>query len=404
MAGLRRLPPIWVMGLGFIPLGANGTILLITAPQLLAANHVPEARIAAVTTIGLFPSFASFILGPILDWRFSRRSYAISLTLVGTACAYAALLAINNLVLLTTLLFLANLAISLVVAAVGGWFGNLVKTEQQGPLAAWLNAGNAAAFGIAAGVAMELLRGLPYALGAAILASFILTALPLYWLLPCPKADQRLASESFRLFMIDVLAVLKKPAVQWTLALFLLPAASFALTNTLGGLGRDFHTSEAMVGFWGGAGTAIAGVAGSLIIPHFERFAPARPLYLWVGGVGAVFTLVLAAAPHNPATFGAAMVGENLFQGAAFSVQNLIIFRTIGPKNPLAATQFGLLTAAMSLPLDYMQMVDGAAYGLFGGARGSFLADALVSGGFCLLLAGVMWAFRGQIARKLALA
>ena len=117
------------------------------------------------------------------------------------------------------------------------------------------------------------------------------------------------------------------------------------------------------------------------------------------GGLGALFTLGLLALPHNPASFGTAMLAENFFQGAAFSVQNIIILRGIGHNNPLAATQFGLLTAAMSLPLDYMQMIDGNAYAMFGGVNGSYLADSLVSGAFCVILGLTIWFFRAKIAR-----
>jgi PAT family beta-lactamase induction signal transducer AmpG len=392
------------MGFGFLPLGLNGAILLITVPQLLAANHVPEPQIASITAIGLFPSFGCFLLGPLLDWRYSRKAYSISLTILGALCAFGALISINNLPLLTALLFMANLAISMVVAAVGGWFGNLTETSQKGALGAWLNVANGVGFGVAAAVAIGLLRGLPYGLGAGILSGLILLALPLYWIVPCPPADSRLASESIRDFTRDVLALLKRPSVLWTLLLFLLPAASFALTNTLGGMGHDFHTSESLVGLLGGAGASGAGVVGSLLIPRIEKFVAPRPLYLSVGIVGALFTLGLVALPHNPATFGAAMLAENFFQGAAFSVQNVIILRTIGHNNPLAATQFGLLTAAVSLPLDYMQVVDGNAYALFGGVNGSYLADALVSGVFCLILGLVIWLFRARIARTDSLA
>jgi MFS transporter, PAT family, beta-lactamase induction signal transducer AmpG len=399
MAAIRPRPPVWLMGLGFIPLGVNGTILLITVPQLLAANHVPEQQIASITAIGLFPSFGSFILSPLLDWRFSRRSYAIALTVIGALCGFGALVSINNLSLLTALLFMANLAVSLVVFAVGGWFGNLVETDKKGGLGAWFNAANAGSFGVAAAIAMSLLRGLPYVLGAGILSSFVLLALPLYWAVPCPPADRRLASESIRDFLRDVLSLLKKPSVLWTLLIFLLPAASFALTNTLGGMGRDFHTSEALVGLLGGIGSSVAGGAGSLLILRFERLIAPRPLYLLVGTFGALVTLGLVTLPHNPTTFGAAMLAENLFQGAAFSVQNIITLRTIGHNNPLAATQFGLLIAATSLPLVYMQAIDGNAYELFGGVNGSYLADALVSGTFCLILGLVIWFFRATIAR-----
>src|ERR1017187_5687867 len=399
MAAVRPLPPVWLMGLGFIPLGVSGTILLITVPQLLAANHIPERQIAFITAIGLFPSFGSFILSPLLDWRFSRRSYAIALTIIGALCSFGALVSINNLALLTALLFTANLAVSLEVFAVGGWFGSLIETDKKGRLGAWLNAANAGSFGVAAAIAMSLLRGLPYDLGAGILSSFILLALPLYWAIPCPPADQRLASESMRDFLRDVLSLLKKPSVLWTLLIFLLPAASFALTNTLGGMGRDFQTSEALVGLLGGIGSSVAGVVGSLLIPRFERLVAPRPLYLLVGTVGALVTLGLVALPHNPTAFGAAMLGENFFQGAAFSVQNLIILRTIGHNNPLAATQFGVLLVATSLPLVHMQAIDGNAYAVFGGVNGSYLADALISGTFCMILGLMIWFFRAAIAR-----
>ena len=43
-----------------------------------------------------------------------------------------------------------------------------------------------------------------------------------------------------------------------------------------------------------------------------------------------------------------------------------------------------------------MQAVDGQAYGL-AGVTGSYLADALVSGGACVLLALLFWFLRKRI-------
>jgi PAT family beta-lactamase induction signal transducer AmpG len=360
---------------------------------------VPEPRIASITATGLFPTFGGFIFSPLLDWRFSRKTYAIVLTLIAAACALASLLAINNLPLLTALLFTGELAVSLQVFAVGGWFGNLIETSRKGALGAWFNVSNAAGFGVAAAVAISLLRGLPYALGAAILSSGVLLVMPIYWLVPCPPADGRLAHESFRDFIRDLAALLKRPTVLWTLFIFLLPVASFALTNTLGGLGRDFHTSEALVGLIGGAGTAVAGVLGSLLMPRLEKWIAPRTLYLLVGTVGGLFTLALVTQAHNPVTFSVAVLAENFFQGASFAVSFAIILRAVGRDNPLAATQFGLLNAATSFPLIYMQLVDGNAYAMFGGVNGSYLADGLISIVFCTLVGAVLWSFRSSIAK-----
>jgi hypothetical protein len=51
-----------------------------------------------------------------------------------------------------------------------------------------------------------------------------------------------------------------------------------------------------------------------------------------------------------------------------------------------------------------MQLIDGNAYALFGGVNGSYFADGLISVAFCALMGGVLWAFRGSIARGDALA
>jgi PAT family beta-lactamase induction signal transducer AmpG len=61
--------------------------------------------------------------------------------------------------------------------------------------------------------------------------------------------------------------------VQWTLFLFIMPAASFALTNTLGGLGHYFGASERLISLVGGLGGMLAGILGSLIVPRLIRDA-----------------------------------------------------------------------------------------------------------------------------------
>ena len=391
----RNLPP-WLAGFGNIPIGATGSIMLITVPQLLAADHVPEAKIAAVTAFGLFASFASCPFTPILDWKFSRRAYAIVLAIVAALFSFGALIERHDLTLLAALLFGSSLTTQLCINAVGGWFGNLTPPEKKNALGAWLAVANISAGGVVAIVAVPLLRGLPYAVGAAILCLTVVSAIPLYLYQWCPPADARLASESFRDFAKDVGRLLRQPKILWTLPLFLAPAAAFALTNTLGGFGAQFHTPERLVGLIGGVGVTIAGVVGSLAIPPLSRRIPPRVLYLLVGGLGAAFTLGCAALPRNATVFGLAFMGENVFQAAAFAVGNLIALRVIGQNNPLAATGYGLLITATVVPITYMQIVDGHAFS-FGGVTGSFLADAGVSAAACVLLAAMLAVWRRRI-------
>ena len=223
----------------------------------------------------------------------------------------------------------------------------------------------------------------------------MLAPLALFAFLPAPAADRRLASESFRDFFRDVLRLLGKRSVLWTLLLFALPAASFALVNTLGGLGRDFNASEQFVGMAAGLGLTVGGTIGSLIVPPLIRRIPPRLLYLLIGSVGALFTRTLLGLPRSPVIFALAVFGEDAFQTAAFAVENTIILRTIGQGNPLASTQYALLAAAPLFPITYMQAIDGAAYGV-AGLSGSCLADGALTLTACAILAIVFW-FAGQL-------
>ncbi len=392
----RRSLPIWLKGFGNIPLGATGSIMLITVPQLLAANHVPEAKIASVTAFGLFATFASFPFTPILDWRFSRRVYAVGLAIVAALLSFAALLEIHNLTILAALLFASSFTVQLCINAVGGWFGNETPTERKNALGAWLAVANISAGGVVAIVALPLLRDLPYVLGAGLLSATAVLSLPLYFWQWCPPADTRLAHEGFHDFVADVTRLFRQRSILWTLPLFITPSAAFALTNTLGGFGAQFHTPEKMVGLIGGVGVTIAGVVGSLIIPPISRRVPPRVLYLLVGVIGAAFSLVCAGLPRTTVVFGVAFMGENVFQAASFAVGNLIALRVASENPALAATGYGLLVAATTVPLTYMQIIDGHAYD-FGGVTGSFLADAVVSGAACLLLAAMLAIWRKRI-------
>jgi len=391
-------PPVWLLGFGLWPLGVNGALLLFTMPQLLAAQHAPEAKIAAITAMALAPGFVSFLMAPLLDWRFSRRTWAIVFTLVaGIGCA-AAFLFVKQLEILGLLFFVSNLGAYLVAAACGGWFGELVARDQQRSLGSWFAAINIASGGLVEVIAIPVFRDLPHPLGALVLGAISLMVIPLLLLSPCPPADATLAREGFEAFIRDGSRVLARPIVFWTLLLFLSPATAFALTNSLSGFADQFHTSEALAGLIGGAGVVVAGVVGSLLTPTLGAGLRPRVLYLAIGLVGAAFSLLLIVLPRTPAMFGAALLGENIFQAAAFAVSNVISLNSLGEDNPLAATQFGLLFASSAVPLTYMQKIDGAAF-TAGGLNGGLMADAAMTAASCIVLALILRTFRAAVAR-----
>jgi len=106
-----------------------------------------------------------------------------------------------------------------------------------------------------------------------------------------------------------------------------------------------------------------------------------------------MFTASLLLMPHTPSTFGVALVGENIFQALAFAGAVAICLETIGRNNPLAATQFSLLSGATALPIVYMGVIDGRAYS-WHGVAGEYAADAGISIAACALLGVLLVAMR----------
>ena len=267
----RPLPPLWLCGLTTASYGMTGGVMLITVPQLLAARATPEPYIALVTGAGLFPGCFGFLLSPILDVRLKRRTYACLFSVLSALFMLAALLSLRDIAALGAMLFASNLCATLFLGAQNGWVGSLAAEAQKSRLGAWCTVGNIGGGGVIAMAAIPLLRALPFTLGAGVVSLLIVAPiLPFAWF-PAPPPDRRLSSESWRAFVHDVIALVRRPAVLRLVALLASPCAAFALSYTLGGLGAQFHASEGFVGLIGGAGVVVGGVVGSLLVPRWRR-------------------------------------------------------------------------------------------------------------------------------------
>jgi PAT family beta-lactamase induction signal transducer AmpG len=380
----RTTPPVWLMGMCNATMGFSNGIVLFALPQLLAAGHVPESKIATITAIAFSPNFWCVFFAPILDVRFSRRWYATVLAAACAICTATSIFSLHHLFLLEILALLATATANLSSSAMGGWFSNITDHKDKNILSKWINISLICGIGVTSMLGGQLFRHLPMALAAVLVGVIVFLPATIFAIIPAPGPDRRLAGESFIQFNREVLSLLRRREVVIVLFLFLSPCSSFALTNLLGGLGDDFHASAGAIRLAGGLGTFIPGVVGCALFPIFARRLPLRFFYLANGIIGSVFTLSLLALPHATSTFALAMFGEFLFQAVSFSVQIGIVFEAIGPDNPLAATTFSFLTAATNIPVAYMMIADGRAYAAHGIA-GSFGLDAAVCIAACLV-------------------
>jgi PAT family beta-lactamase induction signal transducer AmpG len=393
MQKARQLPPTWLMGLTNAPFGLTGGFCAVIVPQLLAAHGIPAGHIATIAATILSPGFWIFAVSPMLDAWLSRRTYAlifgsVTAITVGFTVAHP-----GSPGLVEAVMVPGFAAAMLYQGAVGGWMGSLIDKQEDSRLGVWFAVSNLGSGGLMMVLAGQLITRLTPAEAGVLMGATILLPMLLFLAIPSPPAERRPARESFGRFNRELLSLLKQRHVVMALALFLLPAASFALTNVLGGTGSDFSASERTVSLFAGVGSSAAGIAGSFLLFPLARRFPLRPVYLAIGIVGAIFTLSLLILPRQPFAFAVAITGENLFQALAFATANAITFEVIGPDNPFAATLFTVLLAASNLPITYMQFLDGRGYD-WRGLTGAFLTDAAVSIAACLLLGCMLTRWR----------
>jgi PAT family beta-lactamase induction signal transducer AmpG len=401
------------MGLSNATIGLAGGFIVLPLPQMLAAQGVPEIRIATISAACLSPGFWVFLLGPMLDIRFTRRWYATVFAGLAGIGLMTGVLMRGHLLTLEILLMVAYAASVLSSNALGGWLAGVIPdvaaSEGDNPnhegarLSAWTQVGLFLGNGLMAGIAAEGMRRLPLTVIAPILGALVVLPAAVFPWIPVPeltspdaaKSALNLARDGFRKLFTELGALLKRREVVLTLLLFAAPTGSFALTNQLGGVSVDFHASPAFVGRMGGVVLSLAGATACLLLPLFARWIKSLPLYLLIGTIGSLFTLSLLLLPRNPLTFAIAFLGENVVQALSFTAAVAICFATIGRNNPLAATQFSLLTSATVIPILYMGILDGRVYDSHGLAR-MYLMDGGISIAACAVMATVMWLFARQ--------
>ncbi len=386
----------FILGFANLPLGLGNGLMLSAIPQLMAARHMAEPVIADVTAVGLAPGFAIFLAAPLLDRRFSRRTYAVAATTVAAAAAAAAILLVAHPVLLALAVLVLSAAASVNLMAIGGWFGTMLDASEEATLGTSMSVAFAVGFALVAVGGVPLVRALSPPEAAALLALAVASPLALYAVLrvPPPRPGQPVAA-----FAHGLLLLLREHKLRRLLLLFALPTGCFALTNTLSGLGADYRASERLVGVVNGAAVTATGIAGALLVPPLVRRVATARAYLAVGAGGAAFTLLLAVGPHTPATFAAAIVLENLAQSLTLTMATVAALQSLEPADPYAATRFGLLTAMPQLPVTAMQWIDGHAYGV-GGLAAMYGVDGGAGLATCALMALVFTRRSGGSPRQ----
>lgn len=390
----RPLPPAWLIGMGALTFGLVAGFVITALPFLLSKGGVSVDRIAGVSAATMSPTFWAFLLTPIVDVAFTRRTYAFAFAIVSAASLGAALwiFSPDRLWLFTALAFLAELAIVLQSAAVLGWTSEFVPDSERGRVGGWINAANLGGGALGAMAVMSLSTSLPFWALAMVIALVVLASTLILLYFPTPARPQfglrQILGETLR----SVVRTSRQPRVLSGFLLFLAPASCAAAINLFAGLGNEFHASSRTVVWTTGAGAALASALGAVLGGYVADRVDRGVLYISSGMVVGLCALSMALTPHTQDTFMAGVLAYNLIAGVCYAAFSALSFQLVGVQNPTAGTQIALFAAASNGAIVYMTWADGQGFRVFG-LRGLLLVDALAAIGAAIPLL-LFWRWR----------
>lgn len=395
--------PVWVMGMANLPLGFVYGFISTAMGILLVAKGVPVAKVGAISGIAFSPTAWGFLLAPVVDVRFRKRSYAILFAGLSSLLLGAALQCMGRLNVFTALLTLCCLSTVMFGSALGGIMPDAVADEHYGALSGWINVANLGAAGCFGALTVVAVRTLSLNTATVLLCLLVFAPTLLLMGFPREARPEGNLRENFATMLAATRKVFREGRIWQGLVLFLLPECSFALTNLFSSMGRDFGASEKLVTTLNGPLVAVACSVGCLAaIPLCSRYKR-RSIYLMAGVLGSLVAILIGFLPHTTTVYTTGVLAYNLCQGFSFTALMALAMEVTGPRNAVAGTMMAILIAATNVPLSFvMTPIDSRVHDSFG-LRAMMLTDAGTTLVFIAVLALLIlpWMDRLQ-ARRVA--
>ena len=363
-----------------IPFGAATGYVSVTLGYLLVHAGVSVAAIAGLIALNVLPQTWKALWAPVVDttWT-SKRWY-----LAGALASASTFVAIGfipptkiGLPAISALIFVNSIAVSFLAMAAENLMAHATDHGEKGRAGGWYQAGNLGGSGIGGGAALWIAQHTTFVwLPAVAIAALVLVCCIALWFIAEPDAGHRRLNylESVRDVAVDVWNTAKARAGFLALLICFLPIGSGAASGLWSSVAGDWHataTTVALVnGVTGGVVSAIGCVFGGYLCDRMDR----KFAYALFGVLIAFAALAMAACARSQAMFIAFTLLYAFMQGMNYASFTAVVLEAIG--RGAAATKYNLYASLSNMPIAYMTIADGWAYGRWQG-NGLLGMDAL---------------------------
>jgi MFS transporter, PAT family, beta-lactamase induction signal transducer AmpG len=374
-----------------LPSGISSGFASITLPFILTRAGFSVAMSASIVALGVSANLWRFLWGPVADLTLTaRRWYLIGLSTTAVTLLALAVIPLhqNAAGTLMIVVFISQVASTLVMLPLGGLMAHTVGEEFKGRAAGWYQGGNLGGNGIGGGAGVWIAAHFSKeAAGWTLALAMLACALALYF-----TSDVRIVTtESFgqrmRLLGHDLLAIVRSTIPLFVTVLVCSPIGAGAMNNVWSAVAPDWRASPDMValvtGVLNGVIAAVGCVAGGWIADRCGIWWA----YFGSGIAIALVASAMAILPRTPNTFSFGVLTYAFTNGVAYAAFSAIVLVAIG--RGAASTKYATLCSVGNLPVVYMTAIDGWVHDRFSTAW-MLHTDAL-SGVICIVFALVVF-------------
>jgi len=349
----------------------------VTLPFVLTQAGFSVAMAASIVAVGISANLWRFLWGPVADLTLTlRRWYLIGLV----ACA-GALLALSVMPLrqsivaiLTGMVFVSQVAATLVVLPVGGMMAHTVEDERKGRAAGWFQAGNLGGMFGGGGAGVWLAHHFSFAVAGTTLAAAMIGCAGALVFVPdvLPEPGISVASRISDIGR-DFVELVRSPIALLVVAVVSSPIGAGAASSLWSAVATDWRanadTVALVTGVLSGVVSALGCVFGGWICDRVGRWWS----FFGAGLVMAATTVLMALAPRTPTSYDVGVLSYAVWTGWSYAAFSALVLYVV--RRGAASTKYATLSSLGNLPTTYMTAFDGWAHDRYG-AGGMLNAEA----------------------------
>ena len=374
-----------------LPYGISIGFATVVLPYLLIQKGFSVGQAASIVAIGVSSNVWRFLFGPIADITLSlKKWYWIGVVACTASLILLCVIPYNTqqIGLLTTIVFLSQVAATFVVLPLGGLMAIRVAPNKKGSVGGWYQAGNLGGVGLGGGVGLWLADGYGLTVTGIVLCVIcVIFALIITQIKDVTSKKNTSLTTEIGIMWRELLLMLKIPILLFVLLLVCMPIGTAGIANLWSAVAGDWHVSPITIALVTGALSGLVSAVGCVVGGWWADKKGVWWAYLGAGSAFVIISIIMAWFPYLPTVFIVGVLVYAFVYGLVNAAFSALALYATGTR--LAATKYAMISSLANIPVVYMIQMDGWVHDKYG-SKMMLIVEAIIALAFIIVAVAVL--------------